>query len=311
LINPTAAISSVVRDVVSGRKNIADMPSALLGRTGITGMLNRLDNLSNPENWLDMLTGRKSPLGIGGDNPYVASAQQMSDPGVQAFMNRPTRGFSDVEEFIQIVSQAKGYARPTHFELEIMPPAAISGDFSSDMKRINWNCSVVDLPATTLATFERRQGMDLSSIASNSTQYGELNATFMVSEDLIERNMMEQWAVYAADRFNNTLNYKVNYETVGKIRMISPDSNSPGESIADIYFQGLYVKNVGQMTMSYSAGNQILELPVVFGYDQYEYVFNHTSGGEGISDLGSMYSKVMSDPWVKQNITNPLGSLFN
>lgn len=296
LQNPAKVVNEVVRDVISGKKSIADIPSMMFG--SFDTVQHRLNSLSNPDNWVDLLTGKNTKLTT--SNPYVASARPTTDPGVQRLRNKPAVTRSDVEEFRQIVSQSRGYARPTHFEMEIMPPSQIISQFLPHMKRINWNCSTTDLPPTTLGFFEKRTGMQLTSIASTTNQMGEINANFMVSMDMIERNVMESWQLFIADRYSNTLNYKKNYETVGKITVMSPDSKLHGP-VCVVYLTGLYPKAVSPIVLNYNAGNQIMEMQVTFGFDEHIYTFPQFTG-QFDSDAGDLTSIISSDPWFQQNI---------
>ena len=60
LQNPAKVVNEVVRDVISGKKSIADIPSMMFG--SFDTVQHRLNSLSNPDNWVDLLTGKNTKL---------------------------------------------------------------------------------------------------------------------------------------------------------------------------------------------------------------------------------------------------------
>ena len=181
----------------------------------------------------------------------------------------------NVQNMISSLSKS-GTAKSSHFE--VMVHAPVGGDTRSMTAR----CDTAEIPGRTLTTSETRFGNygPIAKVAYGQV-YTDITASFILSEDLREKEFFENWqaAVLDTGAFENRRfasmsfsKFNVNYyrDYVGTVEIRQYGSGGQLRSIHKL--NEAYPMILGGLPMNWQ-DEDILKLSVTFAYRNYNAVF--------------------------------------
>jgi hypothetical protein len=166
----------------------------------------------------------------------------------------------NIEEF-----KAKGLplggARPTHFTVDLFPPAVLG----LDAEKIRFTCRASSIPPAIvdpveIAYFGRRVKY------SGDRRYPDWNITVMLDADWFAREMFERWSSAINTTISNVMRpevFPLSYKTSAEVTQYRGD----GEIIATYLFEGLFPTMIGDVMLDWENSNQIETFDVTFAYD--------------------------------------------
>ena len=99
-----------------------------------------------------------------------------------------------------------GVAHGNRYEMIILPPRELTVDFAF-LEQLSVRCSSISLPSKSLATQSNRLYGPARNFPFEVTYAGEINATFILSADLRERQFFDAWLNYIC----NPEDFKMEY----------------------------------------------------------------------------------------------------
>jgi hypothetical protein len=127
-----------------------------------------------------------------------------------------------INEFVSAMQNAEGFARLSKFEVVITLPPRHGGTstlmWPSNMKTVNLFCNGVSVPGHDLQTQSRQHGSEPARDIVQSHAYeGTVDATFYLSTNHMERDLMLDWLHQAVNPHTHKANYYDNY--IGKMEI--------------------------------------------------------------------------------------------
>lgn len=203
-------------------------------------------------------------------------------------------------DFQSILNAAGGPARPTRFDVEIVPPniftqasnqlpasqtnaivaqASANGTTTQSLglpvnyfqkfgltglniqERLNFLCKRAELPGKSFNTSDQRTYGSFFKIP-NVDSYTDITLTFIVGEKMQEKSFFDAWSYTIQDPETSDFNYVNDYASTVDIYQLDQQDNYT-------YGCRLYQCwpiSMGQLTFDYDARNEYQVLPVTFTY---------------------------------------------
>ena len=201
-----------------------------------------------------------------------------------------------IQEFVSTMSKAKGFARPSKFEIVINAPALLQYNTISGVNRqLTLQCSSVSMPAHDLQTQSVAHASEPGrEIVQTHGYAGTIDCSFYLSTDLREKYYFEQWQSLAVDNHTHKANYYDDY--IGSIEIYQLSVKDQTETMINtgpagqgaqrqaywydkfvdkeirtygIRASEVYPKTVGSVSYGHDNANQIASLDVRFEFKQW------------------------------------------
>jgi hypothetical protein len=230
-----------------------------------------------------------------------------------------------INKFISSMSKARGFARPSQFEIVINPPLfqdftsrLVAGEnrqlgqnqvhvnnrvalseMSSVNKQLVLQCSSVSMPAHDLQTQNRAYGSEPGREMVQTHGYaGTIDCSFYLSTDLREKHYFELWQSLAVDNFTHKANYYDDYVGSMEIYQLSSSEQEIGDTVGDIESVRTYgirasevfPKTVGAIAYGHDSANQIASLDVRFEFRQWYNIGDEL--GNSVFDAAYTYRRL-------------------
>lgn len=193
-------------------------------------------------------------------------------------INRSLTGFAFglLNEFLSLMHE-DGYARPTRFEVVLLPPKSIRNlgmdniarfqleDFAADgtTRHASLKCSEINMPSRTMNMAIDNNHYGPSREIVDGVNFGDITAKFtMLSVDGKEKRYFEAWQGMAWNQDDWTVGYYDDY--VGEVNIYL--LNEQNERKYGVKLFEAYPKTIGDLALSFEANNQLLDLDVTFSY---------------------------------------------
>ena len=230
-----------------------------------------------------------------------------------------------INKFISSMSKARGFARPSQFEIVINPP--LFKDFTSRLvageniqlgqnqvhvdnrvalsemtsvtKQLVLQCSSVSMPAHDLQTQNRAYGSEPGREMVQTHGYaGTIDCSFYLSTDLREKHYFELWQSLAVDNFTHKANYYDDYIGSMEIYQLSSSEQEIGDTVGDIESVRTYgirasevfPKTVGAIAYGHDSANEIATLDVRFEFKQWYNIGDEL--GNSVFDAAYQYRRL-------------------
>ena len=198
---------------------------------------------------------------------------------------------SNIDRFVASMSKAKGFARPSQYEVKIDLPPVLHSVQTQYGQQITLHCNSVSMPGHDLQSQKVQYGSEPAYDMVTSHAYADtINASFYLSEDLKERHFFEQWQRLAVNIESHKANFYDDYIGSMEIYQLSNglDSGLPFPSFIDKIFDvdmaeygirasEVYPATISGIEYSYESGNQIATMAVGFNYREWRNLGNTES----------------------------------
>jgi hypothetical protein len=159
-----------------------------------------------------------------------------------------------------ISSFSKDVARPKHFDVTIPAPVALM-PYLGTARNLSLRCESTVLPSRTFSTVEQKFGTNPVERHAHTSNYNELEMTFIVSGDMSEKIFFDAWMEYINPTISFDFNYKEDYISTLTVNQYGM-SNDLTYSINLI---DAFPISVNQLDLSWSDDSHH-KLTVVFAY---------------------------------------------
>lgn len=184
-----------------------------------------------------------------------------------------------------------GVAKSSHFEVQVMGPP-LGGNsqvrpsrlYDSSIERdIVYRAEAAEIPGRTMMTVDHRfKNYGPSNKIPYGTIYGDVTITFLMSEDLREKEYFEIWQdnimntgtfIEEFDRHSGGVPYNNRYFDDYTGTVVIRQYGEAGQLRSIHTLLEAYPIIVTPMNVSWQ-GDEILKLPVTFAYKHYKAVYN-------------------------------------
>ncbi len=100
-------------------------------------------------------------------------------------------------------------ARPSKFDVFIPIPISLTRAVGADSRILSMRCENAALPGRSMQTTLKKIGSAPEEKFPYQTMYGEVNFTFIISDDMSEKIFFDSWM----DTINPTTDYNFQYKT--------------------------------------------------------------------------------------------------
>jgi len=182
-----------------------------------------------------------------------------------------TTSDSDLSAQLDHLERMSYYARPTRFSFYIEALSPTVND------RLIRNCITTSLPGRSLMTQGFKiYGNPLEQVYE--VNYGtELNMTFRVGEDMLERDLFESWMNTAISYNTSDLNYPDDYMTTMKIYQL----DRKDAYLYCIRLNNVFCKTIADIDFSSDSSDQVQTVQVSLSYSDFAVVGRTSVQGLG------------------------------
>jgi hypothetical protein len=176
-----------------------------------------------------------------------------------------TRG-SDIESIRQniIDEVSTGILKPNRFEVFI---SGLDPSVFSD--RFNMSCETVSFPGRSVSTQPARVYGPIREMPYERLYTGDLDVTFRMGRDMLERNFFEQWMDRIASKTSNDFKYhgtnESGYAKSMKINQLDKNNNV----VYSILVREVFPKAVNTIELDHSKTDEYLKQIVSFAFRDY------------------------------------------
>lgn len=167
------------------------------------------------------------------------------------------------------IKNSGDFYRPNQFEVGIFPPPAIQVD-NAFLKRICLNCSNATIPGYSFGTNEFAAGGFPVKKIAHSIQYQDLNMTFNLSTDQIEKEFFDSWKNLTIDPIYQNPNYYEIYASGSVI--LTPKSRNDKVLGKSYRFVEAYPIAINEISVSHDEKDSIGKLAVTMAYHHWEKI---------------------------------------
>ena len=169
----------------------------------------------------------------------------------------------NVEDFTGEIAKL-GLASPNKFEVEIFYP----GGFST--KSLNFMCETASIGGRTVQSMLDIQYGIRREIAYGAPQYTPLSLTFLCSEKMEQKKLLDQWnnsivnATVSQKPFN--VAYYDDYKGTIKVKKLDKEGNK----VLEVEYLDAWPKTVSQVDLSHATTNASLRVTCEFSYSYWK-----------------------------------------
>ena len=170
---------------------------------------------------------------------------------------------SDISRQMAHIQNASGYyARPTRFSF------IIEGLLWGLNERLNRNCQSISIPGRSLMSQAAKIYGSPKDQVYEVNYPTELQITFRVGEDMLERDFFDRWMNTAISHHSQDVRYPDDYMTTMKIYQLDREDNY-------VYCTELYnvfAKSIGDIELSTDSSDTIETVSITLGYSESQVV---------------------------------------
>ena len=129
---------------------------------------------------------------------------------------------SNIDRFVASMSKAKGFARPSQYEVKIDLPPVLHSVQTQYGQQITLHCNSVSMPGHDLQSQKVQFGSEPAIDMVTSHAYADtINASFYLDTRLNERRIFEIWQEAACSTVTHKANYYDDYVGAMEIHQLS------------------------------------------------------------------------------------------
>lgn len=174
---------------------------------------------------------------------------------------------SDISRQIAHIKNMNGFARPTRFSF------IIEGLLWGINERLNRNCMSISIPGRSLMSQAAKIYGSPKDQVYEVNYPNELQITFRVGEDMLERDFFDRWMNTAMSHHTHDVNYPDDYMTT--MRIFQLDKNDNYVYCTQLY--NVFAKTISDIELSTDASDQIETVNITLGYSESQ-VIGYTVG---------------------------------
>jgi len=185
----------------------------------------------------------------------------------------------DIRQFASSFKQDP--ARAARFDAYIIIPPILAIMYGTVTKQLSLRCEMTELPGRTFNVTERKFGSAPVQKVPYQSLYSDVNMTFIVSGDMTERLVFDQWMELINPSSTYNFKYKSDYVTDIVIRQYDLQNNLTYASVLIDAFP----LAVNQLDLDWTSDN----------YHRLSVTFAYTNWQEGtvIANLKNLGSQVL------------------
>jgi len=164
----------------------------------------------------------------------------------------------------------KDLARTNRFDVRIPIPLALIGSIGADTKNLSFRCENAELPGKNIMTADRKMGSAPIEKFPYYTAFGEVNFTFIVTDDMAEKIFFDSWMEIINPTTDYNFQYKSNYAV--DISVNQYDVTNQISYTATLY--EAFPTAINSLSLDWSSDGHH-KLTIVFAYKQ--WVGNYTN----------------------------------
>jgi hypothetical protein len=153
-------------------------------------------------------------------------------------------------------------ARPNRFSVTINGPTQLQQQ--NIFRQLTLRCETAELPGRTFGTVDQKTSANPTTKSPIHTSYNDLSLTFIVSGDMSEKHLFDQWMELINPQ--NTYDFAYKNDYVGQITITQYSLEN--YAVASISVYNAYPIVVNQMDLDWSADGHH-KLTVVFAFDEW------------------------------------------
>ena len=129
---------------------------------------------------------------------------------------------SNIDRFVASMSKAKGFARPSQYEVKIDLPPVLHSVQAQYGQQMTLHCNSVSMPGHDLQSQKVQYGSEPAVDMVTSHAYADtINASFYLDTRLNERRIFEIWQEAACSTVTHKANYYDDYVGAMEIHQLS------------------------------------------------------------------------------------------
>ena len=129
---------------------------------------------------------------------------------------------SNIDRFVSSMSKAKGFARPSQYEVKIDLPPVLHSVQAQYGQQMTLHCNSVSMPGHDLQSQKVQYGSEPAVDMVTSHAYADtINASFYLDTRLNERRIFEIWQEAACSTVTHKANYYDDYVGAMEIHQLS------------------------------------------------------------------------------------------
>jgi hypothetical protein len=166
------------------------------------------------------------------------------------------------------IKESQYYSRPNRFIVEIVPPSTLMqvvGDKA--MRRLSFNAKSATLPGRSIEAGSVRYSGGYEHKKAIHSTYSDLEVSFYLSEDLIEKEVMDAWQSLIFDPNYQISSYPDDY--YGSVIVTKYTVGKGNAPIASYTYHNAWPMNVQDVAQDWDSSSQIDVLPVQFSYHRW------------------------------------------
>jgi hypothetical protein len=156
----------------------------------------------------------------------------------------------------------KGLARPSRFEIFILPPPSLS-QFATSGRFVSLMCEGASLPAMGISTKQFRvYGAPYQRPVSSDFGGDGINLSFYVDKDMEIKSFFDAWMFKVVNPNSFNVSYQADYVSQIKIMQLDEKENEK----YSVYLEDAFPRAINLMDLSMTSTNQTHKLNVTFSY---------------------------------------------
>jgi len=171
---------------------------------------------------------------------------------------------SNINELVQEI-QSSGLAFTNRYEVLVYTPRFMGSSRIDLMRSLSLRCDSVTIPGRSLSTVPFRFYGPARNMPYEQIYSGEVNITFILSEDLRERKFFEEWMSGVSSIYNYKMGFYSDYTSIVDIDVI----NRQDQSLYTFTLEEVYPKAIGDIQMGYDKDNDFLRQDVTLCFRKY------------------------------------------
>jgi hypothetical protein len=155
-------------------------------------------------------------------------------------------------------------ARPSKFDVFIPIPISLARAVGADSRILSMRCENATLPGRNMQTTEKKMGSAPIEKFPYHTMYGEVNFTFIISDDMSEKIFFDSWM----DTINPTTDYNFQYKSNYAVDININQYDVTNEITYTATLYEAYPISMNDMDLDWN-NEQYHKMTVVFSYKRW------------------------------------------
>ena len=155
-------------------------------------------------------------------------------------------------------------ASPASFELVF--PILPEGVGLASGKELTLNIFSTIIPGVTMDVEELRWQATKTTQATGTLTFEQWNVNFLVDSELLNWKSLFNWLTFINNNKDKMLESPEDYVVDATLRVI----DNFGSEVFRLFFTGVWINALAELTMSHREGEQVLECNGQFVYDRFE-----------------------------------------